>query len=39
MASPADISMDISKLIELFGVRPLPFKDGVRSTLEAASGF
>ncbi|KAK1266893.1 hypothetical protein QJS04_geneDACA000473 [Acorus gramineus] len=33
VASPADISMDISKLIALFGVRPLPFKDGVDQIL------
>lgn len=32
--SPADISMDISKLVRLLGVTPISFKDGVKLTLE-----
>ncbi|XP_068646191.1 uncharacterized protein [Aristolochia californica] len=31
--SPADISMDITRLTQLLGVIPIPFKDGVKSTL------
>lgn len=34
VSSPADISMDISKLVQLLGMTPVPFKDGVRLTLE-----
>ncbi|XP_074563166.1 uncharacterized protein LOC141819812 [Curcuma longa] len=33
--SPSDISMDISRLIQVLGVSPCLFDDGVRSTLEA----
>ncbi|PKI45405.1 hypothetical protein CRG98_034210 [Punica granatum] len=33
--SPADISMDISKLVEMLNVSPTSFKDGVKLTLEA----
>ncbi|KAG6505514.1 hypothetical protein ZIOFF_037870 [Zingiber officinale] len=33
--SPSDISMDISRLIQVLGVSPCLFEDGVRSTLEA----
>ncbi|RWR91920.1 methionine adenosyltransferase 2 subunit beta [Cinnamomum micranthum f. kanehirae] len=32
--SPADISMDISKLVRLLGITPISFKDGVKLTLE-----
>ncbi|KAL3536856.1 hypothetical protein ACH5RR_000222 [Cinchona calisaya] len=32
--SPADISMDITKLIRTLGLTPINFRDGVRSTLE-----
>ncbi|PON92016.1 dTDP-4-dehydrorhamnose reductase family [Trema orientale] len=31
--SPADISMDITKLVETLGISPVSFKDGVRLTL------
>ncbi|WCJ23169.1 NAD(P)-binding Rossmann-fold superfamily protein [Euphorbia peplus] len=34
--SPADISMDISKLIQTVNVLPTSFKDGVKLTLESA---
>ncbi|WOL18948.1 hypothetical protein Cni_G27745 [Canna indica] len=33
--SPADISMDISRLIRVLHINPCSFEDGVRSTLEA----
>nr|GME12805.1 methionine adenosyltransferase 2 subunit beta [Ipomoea batatas] len=33
--SPADISMDITKLIQTLGVSPTGFKEGVKLTLEA----
>ncbi|PSS24356.1 Methionine adenosyltransferase 2 subunit beta like [Actinidia chinensis var. chinensis] len=36
--SPADISMDISKLIQTLGISPIPFGDGVRLTLAAEAG-
>ncbi|XP_058223741.1 uncharacterized protein LOC131333300 [Rhododendron vialii] len=36
--SPADISMDISKLIQTLGISPISFKDGVRLTLAAEAG-
>ncbi|XP_077223819.1 NAD(P)-binding Rossmann-fold superfamily protein [Tasmannia lanceolata] len=34
VASPADISMDISRLVQTLGITPVSFKDGVRLTLE-----
>lgn len=34
VVSPADISMDISKLIQTLEMSPTSFKDGVRLTLE-----
>ncbi|CAN0824740.1 Methionine adenosyltransferase 2 subunit beta [Linum grandiflorum] len=34
--SPADISMDVSKLVKELGIRPTPFKDGVKFTLHSA---
>jgi len=34
VVSPADISMDISKSIQLLGTTPTSFKDGVKSTLK-----
>ncbi|KAJ6814437.1 putative spore coat polysaccharide biosynthesis protein SpsK isoform X1 [Iris pallida] len=34
VVSPADISMDIGRLIQILGITPTSFKDGVRSTLE-----
>ncbi|XP_010934852.1 uncharacterized protein [Elaeis guineensis] len=33
VVSPADISMDISKLIQVLGITPISFHDGVRLTL------
>ncbi|XVF22601.1 hypothetical protein REPUB_Repub12eG0185400 [Reevesia pubescens] len=33
--SPADISMDITKLIQTLNISPTPFKDGVKMTLAA----
>ncbi|KAF7139525.1 hypothetical protein RHSIM_Rhsim07G0018900 [Rhododendron simsii] len=36
--SPADISMDISKLIQTLGISLISFKDGVRLTLAAEAG-
>ncbi|KAE9460127.1 hypothetical protein C3L33_08009, partial [Rhododendron williamsianum] len=36
--SPADISMDISKVIQTLGISPISFKDGVRLTLAAEAG-
>ncbi|XP_057980811.1 uncharacterized protein LOC131166356 isoform X2 [Malania oleifera] len=36
--SPADISMDISKLVHTLDVSPTPFRDGVRLTLAAEAG-
>ncbi|CAL1399054.1 unnamed protein product [Linum trigynum] len=36
VSSPADISMDISNLVQALGIRPTPFQDGVKSTLEIA---
>ncbi|KAM5555178.1 hypothetical protein ABKV19_023193 [Rosa sericea] len=32
--SPADISMDITKLVQTLGISPISFQDGVRLTLE-----
>ncbi|PRQ60812.1 putative dTDP-4-dehydrorhamnose reductase [Rosa chinensis] len=32
--SPADISMDITKLVQTLGISPISFRDGVRLTLE-----
>ena len=34
--SPADISMDISKLVETLKFLPTPFRDGVKLTLESS---
>ncbi|XP_052170723.1 uncharacterized protein LOC127786953 [Diospyros lotus] len=36
--SPADISMDITKLMRTLDFSPTPFIDGVRATLAAAAG-
>lgn len=33
--SPADISMNISKLVQILDISPVPFTDGVRLTLAA----
>ncbi|GKV13083.1 hypothetical protein SLEP1_g24150 [Rubroshorea leprosula] len=33
--SPADISMDVTKLVQTLKISPTPFKDGVRLTLDA----
>lgn len=33
--SPADISMDITRLVQTLRISPTPFKEGVRMTLEA----
>lgn len=35
VASPPDISMDITKLTQILGIKPISFQDGVRSTLDA----
>ncbi|GJM87419.1 hypothetical protein PR202_ga03370 [Eleusine coracana subsp. coracana] len=35
VASPSDISMDISKLIQMLGIKPISFHDGVKATLDA----
>ncbi|KAF3441296.1 hypothetical protein FNV43_RR15209 [Rhamnella rubrinervis] len=35
--SPADISMDITKLVQAVGVSPVSFKDGVRLTLASVA--
>jgi nucleoside-diphosphate-sugar epimerase len=32
--SPADISMDITRLVEVLGTKPTSFDDGVKATLE-----
>ncbi|KAG7553442.1 NAD(P)-binding domain superfamily [Arabidopsis thaliana x Arabidopsis arenosa] len=37
VVSPADISMDITKLIQTLEISPTSFKDGVRLTLESES--
>ncbi|KAK8956923.1 hypothetical protein KSP39_PZI000011 [Platanthera zijinensis] len=37
VASPADISMDVSRLVRLLRINPISFKDGVRFTLENCS--
>ncbi|CAL5397886.1 unnamed protein product [Camellia sinensis] len=36
--SPADISMDITKLMQTLDFSPIPFRDGVRLTLAAEAG-
>ncbi|GAB4861809.1 hypothetical protein Ancab_037065 [Ancistrocladus abbreviatus] len=36
--SPADISMDIGRLVETLSVSPVPYKEGVRLTLESRAG-
>ncbi|KAJ0963814.1 hypothetical protein J5N97_028936 [Dioscorea zingiberensis] len=36
VASPADISMDISKLIQLLTIIPVSFEHGVKATLESS---
>ncbi|KAM0872832.1 hypothetical protein ACQ4PT_038455 [Festuca glaucescens] len=35
VASPPDISMDITKLTQMLGIQPITFHDGVRATLDA----
>eukprot|EP01018_Ginkgo_biloba_P033076 Gb_05466 [translate_table: standard] len=35
VTSPADISMDVSKLVKVLGINLTPFKDGAQSTLES----
>ncbi|CAD6241582.1 unnamed protein product [Miscanthus lutarioriparius] len=35
VASPPDISMDITKLTQILGIKPISFQDGVKSTLDA----
>ncbi|NP_001404033.1 spore coat polysaccharide biosynthesis protein SpsK isoform 2 [Oryza sativa Japonica Group] len=35
VASPPDISMDITKLTQMLGIKPISFQDGVRATLAA----
>ncbi|XP_062221439.1 uncharacterized protein LOC133920869 [Phragmites australis] len=35
VASPSDISMDITKLAQMLGIKPISFQDGVRATLDA----
>ncbi|CAN6232855.1 unnamed protein product [Urochloa humidicola] len=35
VASPPDISMDITKLTQLLSIKPISFQDGVRATLDA----
>ncbi|CAL5020331.1 unnamed protein product [Urochloa decumbens] len=35
VASPSDISMDITKLTQLLSIKPISFQDGVRATLDA----
>jgi hypothetical protein len=35
VASPSDISMDITKLTQMLGIQPVTFKDGVRATIDA----
>jgi len=35
VASPSDISMDITKLTQMLGIQPITFEDGVRATLDA----
>lgn len=37
VVSPADISMDTSRLVRMLGIKPTSFKDGVRFTLENCS--
>lgn len=38
VVSPADISMNISKLIQVLGIVPIPFHEGVRLTLGISNG-
>ncbi|KAJ7951106.1 Methionine adenosyltransferase 2 subunit beta like [Quillaja saponaria] len=33
--SPSDISMDITKLVQTLNISPIPYKDGVKLTLDA----
>lgn len=35
VASPSDISMDITKLTQMLNIKPMSFQDGVRATLDA----
>uniref|UniRef100_A0A453Q5B3 RmlD-like substrate binding domain-containing protein n=1 Tax=Aegilops tauschii subsp. strangulata TaxID=200361 RepID=A0A453Q5B3_AEGTS len=35
VASPSDISMDITRLTQTLGIQPITFLDGVRATLDA----
>ncbi|RCV09028.1 hypothetical protein SETIT_1G374100v2 [Setaria italica] len=35
VASPSDISMDITKLTQMLSIKPISFQDGVRATLDA----
>ncbi|KAG2662695.1 methionine adenosyltransferase 2 subunit beta isoform X1 [Panicum virgatum] len=35
VASPSDISMDITKLTQMLNIKPMSFQDGVRATLVA----
>lgn len=35
VVSPADISMDVSKVVKLLGINLTPFKDGVQLTFES----
>lgn len=37
--SPADISMDITKLVQKLNICPTPFKDGVKLTLAAEASL
>ncbi|GMI98379.1 hypothetical protein like AT4G00560 [Hibiscus trionum] len=37
--SPADISMDITKLVQTLNISPTPFKDGVKLTLAAEASL
>lgn len=37
VASPSDISMDITRLTQMLGIQPITFQDGVRATLDAES--
>ncbi|XP_072969159.1 uncharacterized protein [Typha angustifolia] len=37
VVSPADISMDITRLIEVLGIKPISFRDGVRATLDISN--
>ncbi|KAG2655127.1 hypothetical protein PVAP13_1NG549900 [Panicum virgatum] len=35
VASPSDISMDITKLTQMLSIKPISFQDGVRATFDA----